>query len=150
MKDKTSYRKRDGVRENTIWGPIGWLCTVAVAEIRGGRGGGGGWGVIVVFVVFVQLLSRVSLYDPMDCSQPGSSVHRISQAKKTGVGCHLLLQEWNVIRATKSDSYSAQPLLQLECGHVTLESVQKISDKGRTILFLLISTSPGRRQLPGK
>ena len=57
LKDKTSYRKRDGARENSIWAPIGWLCTVAVAEIRGGHGG-----VIVVVVVFVQLLSHVSLF----------------------------------------------------------------------------------------
>ena len=28
----------------------------------------------------------------MDCSQPVSSVHRISPAKNTGVGCHFLLQ----------------------------------------------------------
>ena len=28
----------------------------------------------------------------MDCSPPGSSVHGTSQAIKTGVGCHFLLQ----------------------------------------------------------
>ena len=28
----------------------------------------------------------------MDCSLPGSSVHGVSQAKNTGVGCHFLLQ----------------------------------------------------------
>ena len=33
-----------------------------------------------------------TLCDPMDCSQPGSSVHGILQAKNTGVGCHSLLQ----------------------------------------------------------
>ena len=32
----------------------------------------------------------LSLYDPMDCSPPGSSVHGILQT--TGVGCHFLLQ----------------------------------------------------------
>ena len=32
-----------------------------------------------------------TLYTPMDCSPPGSSVHSISQAS-TGVGCHFLLQ----------------------------------------------------------
>jgi len=30
--------------------------------------------------------------DPMDCSQPGSSVHGDSPGKNTGVGCHFLLQ----------------------------------------------------------
>ena len=33
-----------------------------------------------------------TLYDPMDCSQPGSSVHGDSPGKNTGVGCHFLLQ----------------------------------------------------------
>ena len=29
---------------------------------------------------------------PMDCSPPGTSVHRDSPGKNTGVGCHALLQ----------------------------------------------------------
>ena len=33
-----------------------------------------------------------SLWDPMDCSPPGSSVHGDSPGKNTGVGCHALLQ----------------------------------------------------------
>ena len=33
-----------------------------------------------------------ALCDPMDCSPPGSSVHGILQGKKSGVGCHSLLQ----------------------------------------------------------
>ena len=33
-----------------------------------------------------------TLCDPMDGSQPGSSVHGIFQARNTGVGCHTLLQ----------------------------------------------------------
>ena len=36
--------------------------------------------------------SCVRLCDPMDYSQPGSSVHRDSPGKNTGVGCHALLQ----------------------------------------------------------
>ena len=32
------------------------------------------------------------LYDPMDCSPPGSSVHGDSPGKNTGVNCHALLQ----------------------------------------------------------
>ena len=32
-----------------------------------------------------------TLRDPMDYSLPGSSVHGISQARSTGVGCHCLL-----------------------------------------------------------
>ena len=33
-----------------------------------------------------------TLCDPMDCNPPGSSVHGISQARITGVGCNFLLQ----------------------------------------------------------
>ena len=33
-----------------------------------------------------------TLWDPMDYSPPGSSVHGIFQARNTGVGCHFLLQ----------------------------------------------------------
>ena len=33
-----------------------------------------------------------TLCHPVDCSLPGSSVHRISPGKNTGVGCHFLLQ----------------------------------------------------------
>ena len=34
-----------------------------------------------------------TLCHPMDCSPPGSSVHRDSPGMNTGVGCHSLLQE---------------------------------------------------------
>ena len=33
-----------------------------------------------------------TLYDPMDCGPPGSSVHGDSAGKNTGAGCHFLLQ----------------------------------------------------------
>ena len=36
--------------------------------------------------------SRPTLCDPMDCSQPGSSVHGDSLGKNTGVGCHAFRQ----------------------------------------------------------
>ena len=36
--------------------------------------------------------SCLTLCDPMDCSPPGSSVHRDSAGKNTGVGCHALLE----------------------------------------------------------
>ena len=36
--------------------------------------------------------SSLTLCDPMDCSLPGSSVHRDFPGKSTGVGCHFLLQ----------------------------------------------------------
>ena len=42
-----------------------------------------------VKVLLAQLV--LTLYDPMDCSLPGSSVHGIPD-KNTGVGWHSLLQ----------------------------------------------------------
>ena len=36
--------------------------------------------------------SCLTLCNPTDCSLPGSSVHRDSPGKNTGVGCHALLQ----------------------------------------------------------
>ena len=34
--------------------------------------------------------SCLTLYDSMDCSPPGSSVHEDYPSKNTGVGCHAL------------------------------------------------------------
>ena len=42
----------------------------------------------------VCLLSHVWLYDPTDCSHPGSSVHGICQARILKLGCHFLL--WRI------------------------------------------------------
>ena len=44
--------------------------------------------------VFVSSVAQscLTLYDPMHCSLPGSSVHGDSPDKNTGVGCHSLLQ----------------------------------------------------------
>ena len=39
------------------------------------------------------LILSATLWDPMDCSPPGSSVHGILQGKNIGVGCHFLLQD---------------------------------------------------------
>ena len=44
------------------------------------------------------------LCHPVDCSLPGSSVHGISQAKNTGVGCHFLLQGIFPTQGIKSTS----------------------------------------------
>ena len=43
-------------------------------------------------VCVLSRFSCVRLYDPMDCSLPGSSVHGDSPGKNTGVVCHSLLQ----------------------------------------------------------
>ena len=47
---------------------------------------------VVCVCLFLVTLSCSSLYDHMDCSQPGSSAHEDSPGKNTGVGCHALLQ----------------------------------------------------------
>ena len=39
----------------------------------------------------------------MDCNPPGSSVHRDSSGKNTGVGCHALLQEIRIVRISKTE-----------------------------------------------
>ena len=44
------------------------------------------------FVSTKSLQSYLTLWDPMDCSSPGSSVHGMFQAGVTRVACHLLLQ----------------------------------------------------------
>ena len=38
----------------------------------------------------------LTLWDPMDCSPPGSSVHGHSPGKNTGVGCRALLQDMSL------------------------------------------------------
>ena len=52
-----------------------------------------------MLLLIIQICSRenaqscLSLCGPMDCSLPATSVHGISQARITGVGCHFLLQD---------------------------------------------------------
>ena len=43
-------------------------------------------------VLCLVIQSFPTLFHPMDCSPPGSSVHGDSPGKNTGVGCHVLLQ----------------------------------------------------------
>ena len=47
---------------------------------------------VCVYARAKSLQSCLTLYYPMDCSPPGSSVHGDSPGKNTGVGCHALLQ----------------------------------------------------------
>ena len=57
----------------------------------------------------------LTLRDPKDCSLPGSSVLRISQAKNTGVGCHFLLQgssqprNWTCISCFAGRFFTTEP-----------------------------------------
>ena len=45
-----------------------------------------------MYLCYCAGLCLITLCDPMDCSRPGSSVHRDSPDKNTGVGYHTLLQ----------------------------------------------------------
>ena len=58
--------------------------------------------------------SLVWLCDSMDCSPPSSSIHEIFQAKKTGVGCHGLLQGTFYHPGIEPKS-SRSPALQADC-----------------------------------
>ena len=59
--------------------------------------------------------SCLTLYDPMDCSLQGSSVHGYSPGKNTGMGCHALLQgifptqRWNPGLTLQADSLLSEP-----------------------------------------
>ena len=61
------------------------LCSM----LYGSLDGRGVWGQNVLCLV---TQSCPTLWYPNDCSPPGSSVHRDSPSKNTGVGCHALLQ----------------------------------------------------------
>ena len=47
----------------------------------------------------------LSLYNPVDCSPPGSSVHGDSPGKNTGVGSHACLQGFFHTQGLKPISY---------------------------------------------
>ena len=53
-------------------------------------------------VLCLVVQSCQALFDPMDCSPPGSSVHGDSPGKNTRVGCHALLQGIFPIQGLKS------------------------------------------------
>ena len=48
----------------------------------------------------------LTLCDPMHCISPGPSVHEIFPGKKTGVGCHFLLQPMKVKSESESEVVS--------------------------------------------
>ena len=60
--------------------------------------------------------SCLTLYDPMECSPPGSSIHGIFPGKKTGVGCYFPLQMIFLAQGSNlcllhwhMDSFSSEP-----------------------------------------
>ena len=58
-------------------------------------------------VLWLVAQSRRTLCNPMDCRTPDSSVHGDSTGKKTGVGCHALIQRVFPIHYLNPDSCTA-------------------------------------------
>ena len=75
-----------------------------------------------------------TLCDPMDCSQPGSSVHGIFPGKNTGVWCHFLLQEI----LTHGSSLHLLHLLQREADSLPLHYMGIPRQQSTVILFLIL------------
>ena len=74
-----------------------WACKHTVASRHLGLEPRSWLGNFPPFIFFRHLCSVVqlcpTLWDPMDYSQPGSTVHWGFSGKNTGVGCYFLLQE---------------------------------------------------------
>ena len=70
------------------------------------------------------VLSRsvVSIYNPMDCSLPDSSVHGDSPGKNTGVGCHFLHEE---VFLTQESNLYLLSLQHWQLGSLPLVSPEK-------------------------
>ena len=64
-----------------------------------------------VLAVCLVAQSRLTLFDPMDCSPQGSSVHGDSPGKNTGVGCHALLQGIFLTQGLKLDLLHCRQIL---------------------------------------
>ena len=48
--------------------------------------------ILIVMSLYLVAQSCLTLFDPVDCSPPGSAVHGDSPGKNTRVGSHALLQ----------------------------------------------------------
>ena len=66
--------------------------------------------------------SCLTLCDPMDCSPPGSSVHRDSPGKNTGVGCQALLQGISSTQGSNPGLLHCRQILYQLSYQVSLES----------------------------
>ena len=84
----------------------------------------------------VVLLSEVqcpTLFDPVDCSLPGSSVHVIFQAIVTRVDCHFLLQGIFPTRGSNPGLLHYRQMLYYlshrEVSSVVIQPKLKISNK---------------------
>ena len=104
------------------WGDVGHRAPPLSYKVTGSRGCM--WGLVpaVNNTMRCAVLSRSAcpaLWDPVDCSLPGSSVHGDLPGKNPGVDCHSLLQgifptrEWSTSPALQVDSLLSEPLRKL-------------------------------------
>ena len=77
--------------------------------------------------------SRVQLFDPRDCSPPGSSVHRDSPGKNTEVSCHALLQGIFLIQGSNPHLLC---LLHWQAGPLPLMPPGKPKEIGKKRIYL--------------
>ena len=68
--------------------------------------------------------SCLTLWHPMDCNPPGSSVHGIFWSKNTGVGCHFLLQGIFLTQRLNPHLLDSLPLSQLGSRRACIGYVQ--------------------------
>ena len=84
------------------------------------------------------LQSCLTLYNPMDCSPPGSSLHEILQARMLGGGCHAVLQE---IFLTQGSSQHLLCLLHRQAGSLLLAPPGKPKEYMYSLVYYLIPCS---------
>ena len=103
------FTDRKKLWDNSCWV---WVCLLFLFWYAEGQAG-----ILVPQSEWVKLLSCVRLYDPMDCSPPGSSVHGILQAR---------ILEWVAI--VPQPGIKNRPL-QLKRGFLTTEPPKKVKVK---------------------
>ena len=89
-------------------------------------------------VCVLSCFTHVQLGDPLDCNLLGSSVHGDSAGKKTGVGCHVLLQG---IFPTQGSNPSLLYLLHWQVGSLPLAPPGKPTCWSLVSFFLFLLES---------
>ena len=99
-----------------------------------------------VLCVLVCLVTQScpALWDPMDCSPPGSSVSEESPDKNTGVGCHALLQVILPTQGSNPGLPHCRWILELWYHFHLSESPGKLKNTGVAAYPFSKGTSPPR------
>ena len=86
----------DGKPVTTLWKRLGSFNACLWRVVGGGdlvvKEGDKSLALNELVLVCLVTQSDPTLWDPIDCSPPGSSVHGDSPGKNTGVDCHALFQ----------------------------------------------------------